>query len=129
MRHPKSNLLMNSFKVGFGIVYGLYYTPLARLQEVKTFCFSNFPRSNYPRSHNKRTCMCRFFYYGGVGGLSAPLVWCVESFFEGLAKCNFEASGSGWDFQNETNETQKDPLSPCLNYVKMGKVRAYLRYE
>ena len=69
------------------------------------------------------------YFYGGVGGLSAKLVWCVESFFEGLAKCDFEASGSGSDLQNETNKTQKDPLSPCLNYGKMGKVRAYLRYE
>lgn len=35
--------------------------------------------------------------FGGVGGLSAKLVWCVESFFEGLAKYAFEASGSGSD--------------------------------
>ena len=36
-------------------------------------------------------------FSGGVGGLSAKLVWCVESFFEGLAKYAFEASGSGSD--------------------------------
>jgi len=36
--------------------------------------------------------------HGGVGGLSAKLVWCVESFFEGLANCYFEASGSWSNF-------------------------------
>jgi hypothetical protein len=44
-------------------------------------------------------------FYGGVGGLSTPPVWCVESFLRGLAEGGFEASGSGSDFQNETNET------------------------
>jgi hypothetical protein len=43
--------------------------------------------------------------FGGVSGLSTQPVQCVESFSEGLVEGGFEASGSGSDFQNETNET------------------------
>jgi hypothetical protein len=36
--------------------------------------------------------------FGGVGGLSTPPVWCVESFLKGLADDGFEARGSGVGF-------------------------------
>jgi hypothetical protein len=62
---------------------------------------------------NKRPCFLKIKitaltssdFDGGVCGLGTKPVQCVEGFSGGLTGSDFEASESGSNFQNETNET------------------------